>query len=136
MRYVALVDGKAPSIGVSFPDCPGCVAMGKTMDEAVGNAIAALAEWIDDEERAGRQRPVARSHWELHDDPEVSQALGEGAIFIAIPYLPEAAKKWVRLNISIDPDLVAEIDAAAEARGLTRSSFLAHAAREKIRTGI
>src|SRR5262245_20402806 len=39
MKYVALVDGKAGAYGVAFPDAPGCAAMGKTMDEAIANAV-------------------------------------------------------------------------------------------------
>jgi len=34
-RYTALIDGEAGAYGVSFPDLPGCVAMGRTVDEAV-----------------------------------------------------------------------------------------------------
>jgi hypothetical protein len=37
-----------------------------------------------------------------------------------------------RINVSLDKALVDRIDAAATARGLTRSAFLAQAAREKI----
>ena len=38
MRYPALIDGEAGAYGVVFPDLPGCVAMGSTIDEALGNA--------------------------------------------------------------------------------------------------
>ena len=31
---------------VSFPDLPGCLSVGKTVDEAVGNAEDAKKEWI------------------------------------------------------------------------------------------
>jgi hypothetical protein len=37
-----------------------------------------------------------------------------------------------RANLSLDSGLLSAIDEAAAARGLTRSSFLASAAREKI----
>ena len=42
------------------------------------------------------------------------------------------AGRTVRINISLDKALVDRIDSAAAARGLTRSAFLAQAAREKI----
>ena len=38
----------------------------------------------------------------------------------------------VRINLSLDAGTLAAIDEAANARGLTRSAFLASAAREKI----
>lgn len=44
MRYVALVhkDGDS-SYGVHFPDFPGGVSAGNTIDEAVANAVEALS---------------------------------------------------------------------------------------------
>ena len=57
MRYPALIDGQAGAYGVVFPDLPGCVAMGSTVDEAIENAEGALRDWIDSMEDAGQ--PVA-----------------------------------------------------------------------------
>ena len=54
-----------------------------------------------------------------------------GAVLFAVPLLADAGRT-VRINISLDKALVDRIDAAAAARGLTRSAFLAQAAREKI----
>ena len=47
MRYPALIDGQAGAYGVVFPDLPGCVAMGSTIDEALRNAQEALRDWMD-----------------------------------------------------------------------------------------
>ena len=57
MRYPALIDSESGAYGVSFPDLPGCVAMGGTVDEAIENAEGALRDWIDSMEDAGQ--PVA-----------------------------------------------------------------------------
>ena len=54
MRYPALIDGQAGGYGVAFPDLPGCVAMGSTVDEAIENAEDALRDWIDSMEQAGQ----------------------------------------------------------------------------------
>ena len=40
--------------------------------------------------------------------------------------------RTVRANVSFDAALLEAIDAAAKARGLSRSAFLASAARDKI----
>jgi metal-responsive CopG/Arc/MetJ family transcriptional regulator len=48
-----------------------------------------------------------------------------------VPLLTDAGRT-VRVNISLDKGLIDQIDTAASARGLTRSAFLAQAAREKI----
>jgi predicted RNase H-like HicB family nuclease len=42
--YIALVHkDEGTSYGVSFPDVPGCVSAGDTFEEAVANAVEALA---------------------------------------------------------------------------------------------
>jgi predicted RNase H-like HicB family nuclease len=42
--YVALVHkDRGTSYGVSFPDLPGCISAGDTMEEALANAAEALA---------------------------------------------------------------------------------------------
>lgn len=45
MQYIAIIDGLPGAYGVAIPDCPGCVAMGDTMDEAEERARIALADW-------------------------------------------------------------------------------------------
>ena len=52
MRYPALIDGEAGAYGVVFPDLPGCVAMGSTIDDALRNAQEALSDWMDSMEEA------------------------------------------------------------------------------------
>ena len=43
--YPALIDGAKGAYGVTFPDLPGIVAMGQTVDEAILNAKAALNDY-------------------------------------------------------------------------------------------
>jgi HicB_like antitoxin of bacterial toxin-antitoxin system len=54
---------------------------------------------------------------------------GEAAVIIAV-MIDDG--RTVRANLTFDAGLLRAIDAAARARGLTRSAFLASAAREKI----
>ena len=57
-RYPALLDGERGAYGVSFPDLPGIVAMGETVDEAVANAEEALRDYAAETERTrGTIRP-------------------------------------------------------------------------------
>lgn len=77
-HYVAIVEeeeGKA--VGVWFPDLPGCVSAGDTLDEAMANAAEALALWVDVTEEHGRPIPAPRSLADLKRDPEVSGELSE-----------------------------------------------------------
>jgi predicted RNase H-like HicB family nuclease len=129
-RYFAILDGEAGAFGVSFPDCPGCVAMGKDENETYENAIEALSEWVRDAMEEG-EAPQPRSIEALRRDPDVIATIAEGGIFLRVPLIIESGKP-VKANISLDQGLLAEIDSAARRSGLTRSAFLASAAREKI----
>ncbi len=44
--YAVEVDGEPGAYGVVFPACPGCCAMGDTVDAALGNAAEALRDWL------------------------------------------------------------------------------------------
>ena len=58
-RYLALIDGEAGAYGVTFPDLPGIVAMGKTMGDALVHAEEALRDYVTETERDGVQVAVA-----------------------------------------------------------------------------
>lgn len=132
-RYIALIDGEAGAYGAAFPDCPGCTAMGDTMDETIANAAEALREWMDDRQTATIGLPQPRTVEALRLDPEIAADMAQ-AIVASIPLLLDSGRS-VRANLSLDAGLLAEIDEAARERRLTRSAFLASAAREKILAG-
>lgn len=130
-RYLALIDGEAGAYGVVVPDLPGCTSGGETLDEALSNAVEAVRLWCEDARVEGEALPTPRSLEALRVDPEIAAALAEGAILAAVPLLLDSGRP-ARANLSLDAGLLAAIDEAAAARGLTRSAFLASAAREKI----
>jgi predicted RNase H-like HicB family nuclease len=134
MRYIALVDGKAGAYGVVVPDLPGCTSAGPTTDDALRNAVEAVRLWAEDAIDDGETLPPPRSVEALRADPEVSAALAEGSVLATVPLLLDAGRP-VRANLSLDAGLLDAIDEAAKAHGLTRSAFLASAAREKIEGG-
>ena len=45
---------------VEVPELPGCMADGRTYDEAVKNAEVAIQEWEDTAKELGREVPVAK----------------------------------------------------------------------------
>ena len=53
MKYPALIDGEEGAYGVSFPDLPGIVAMGCTVDEAINQAEEALQDYVVESEKDG-----------------------------------------------------------------------------------
>jgi predicted RNase H-like HicB family nuclease len=134
-RYAALIDGVEGAYGVAFPDAPGCTAMGKTMEEAIANAGRALAEWVGYAVASRLELPNVRSVDELRNDSDVIEQLADGAAIAVVPLVTESGS-LVRANLSIDSGLLAAIDEAAGRAGLTRSAFLAGAAKEKLLAGI
>ena len=52
-RYPAWIDGEQGAYGVSFPDLPGIVAMGTTVDEALLHAEEALRDYVIETEKEG-----------------------------------------------------------------------------------
>ncbi len=128
-QYVALIDGKAGAYGVAFPDAPGCTAMGATLEEAYAGAVEALRKWLSDRVADGLAAPAARSLDAIAADPEAG--LAEASATVMVPALLDSGRV-VRANVSFDAALLETIDEAARERGLTRSAFLASAARDKI----
>ena len=55
LRYPALMDGEEGANGVVFPDLPGCVAMGYTVEDAIVNAEDAIRDYtLDAEQRMAK----------------------------------------------------------------------------------
>jgi predicted RNase H-like HicB family nuclease len=130
-RYVAIIDGGAGAFGVVIPDLPGCTSGGKSVDEALRNAVEAVTLWVEDARADGEKVPKPRPAEKLRGDPDVAEALEQGGVLAYVPLILDAGRP-AKANLSIDAGLLNAIDEAAARRGLTRSAFLASAAREKI----
>lgn len=115
------------SISVSFPDLPGCVSSGDTVDQAAVRAEEALQFHLDGLIEDGLELPAP--------SPVAEAAPFDRRSKILMRALVRAEKpgKAMNLHITLDQGLVAAIDRAAKARGYTRSGFLAEGARRLIR---
>lgn len=133
MRYVAFIH-KEPgsSYGVSFPDFPGCISAGSTADEALHNAVEALAGHVAAMKADGDVVPAPRDLDAILADDDLVEDREE-ASFAFVPLILDRGSS-VRVNVSMDAGLLEAIDAAAKARGMTRSAFIASAARNEIST--
>lgn len=131
MRVVALIHKEeGTSYGISFPDFPGCISAGDTLDEALASGAEALQFHIEGMVEDGDPIPTPRTADALRADPEFADDF-TGAIVAAVPvFVPGRPVK--RVNITIEGDLLDEIDRAAKAFPGGRSGFLAQAAREKL----
>ena len=130
MRYVSLIHRDDAGYGVSFPDFPGCVSVGETVDDAGRRGSEALAFHVDGLRDDGDPIPPPRSINAIKADPDLAE-WRLGADFVLIPLLLDRGSSR-RVNISLDRGLLETIDDEARQRRMTRSAFLATAARHEI----
>jgi predicted RNase H-like HicB family nuclease len=129
-HYPAIIEaGDEPGYGVFFPDLPGCVSAGDTLQEAALMAAEALelhvAGMIEDGEPLPEPTPLDRI--------EVEPDIREAARLLVPVELPAA--RAVRVNVTLDEGLLKTVDRAAARLGYTRSGFLAEAARRMLKAG-
>ena len=127
VHYMAVLEKESDSdYCIYFPDVPGCVTAGDTVGEVLANAEEALQFHIDGLIRHGQSVPEPSEP----DPGAVEQEVGTLGIAIIRARLPGRVR---RINISVDETLLADIDAAASARGYNRSAFIAEATRQFMR---
>ena len=130
MRYVSFIHRDEAGFGVSFPDFPGCVSVGATIDDAVRQGSEALAFHVEGLVDNGEVIPTPRSIDAIKADPELADWRRD-ADLVLIPLLLDRGSSR-RVNISLDRGLLEAIDDEARQRRMTRSAFLATAARREI----
>ncbi len=127
-NFIAVVHKDPKSaFGVSFPDFPGCITAGSTIDEAKDMAHEALSLHIKGMLEDGDNIPAPSKLEDIMDDPDFSDAAA-----ILVVSVSEAKPRSVRVNITVPEDMLRKIDSVAKKRGMSRSSFLVHAAQNAI----
>jgi predicted RNase H-like HicB family nuclease len=126
--YIAIVHkGAKTDFGVSFPDFPGCITAGQTVDQAKDMAQEALALHVKGMIEDGDQLPAPSRLEDIMADSDYADA----AAYMVVA-VPEAKPRTVRVNITMPEMTLKQIDAEAKKRGMSRSSFLVHLARNAI----
>ena len=120
LRYPALIDGKKGAYGVTFPDLPGIVAMGKSVDEAMLNAEEALRDYALEAEKDG----------EAITPPSALERVQSraGQTLVSVPLIRPTGRS-VRIHIALDEGVAAFIDSEARRRGMTRTAYVEWMAR-------
>ena len=126
IRYPALIDGKSGAYGVTFPDLPGIVAMGVSVDEAMIHAEEALRDYALEAEREGVD-VVPPSAIESVK-PEAGSAL------VSIPLIRVSGRR-VRANLTLDEGVADFINSEARRRRMTRTAYVEWMARRIAQTG-
>jgi predicted RNase H-like HicB family nuclease len=122
--YVALIHkDRRSDYGVSFPQFPGLVTAGRTLEEAHRLAEEALAFHVEGMIEDGLAVP------EPAPPEEVIKAWkGPTPAWTVIVRLTGPKPKTVRVNISVSSADLAMIDRLAREHGLNRSDFIARSA--------
>ena len=130
--YIAIVHKDPDSAyGVTLPDFPGCYgADDDSARGAIENAAQGLALYVEDMLSEGEDIPAGKTFEEWREDPEFRKAAEDGVVAY-VPLLMKVGKPK-RFTASIDENTLALIDREAGIRGLTRSAFLAEAARRMV----
>lgn len=126
-QYIALIHKEAGSdYGVSFPDFPGVISAGRTLDEARAMAQEALRFHIDGLVEDGEAIPEPSRLEQVMADP-----VNRDGVAILVP-VQTRFSRVVRVNITVPENVLARIDDYAKEHGFTRSRFLTQAAERVI----
>jgi predicted RNase H-like HicB family nuclease len=126
-HYIGLIHKDADSdFGVSFPDLPGVVTAGTTLDEARELAEEALALHIEGLVDDGEVIPEPSTLEQVMSDPDNRSGV---AILVSVK---SDQPKVVRVNVTLPEDVLEQIDEYAQAHGFTRSGLLVQAAKKWI----
>jgi predicted RNase H-like HicB family nuclease len=121
--YIALLRKDSDSdYGVDFPDFPGCITAGRTLDEARRLASEALALHVRGMMEDRETLPEPSELGNIMADPDNQKAVG---FLVDIPIKPVRS---IRVNVMLPDDLLKQIDQVSR----NRSQFLADAARERL----
>lgn len=90
-HYIAIVEDAGPdhAIGVWFPDLPGCVSAGDSIDQALLNAPEALELYAESRIAEGKSLPTPRTLTELKSDPGIAEDIRN--YMVALVELPTHA---------------------------------------------
>lgn len=128
-NYVGILDGAGKTWGVRIPDLPGCYGGGANAEGAIEDAASAAREWLAQQLGKDLAQPKARNLAAIIKAGEIDASNQETAVIISVIL---DSGRTVRANLTFDAGLLEAIDNEAQNRGLTRSAFLASAARERL----
>lgn len=132
INYLTLVHADKDGYGFTAPDVPGFTAYAAgPLDVAVKVAKAVLAHHLAAIVDVGGTIPKPRAPEAIKADSDFAGDYEEADYIVMLPaLLPFGRSK--RVNLSLDENTIELIDEAAQARGITRSAFVAQAARALI----
>lgn len=124
-NYIGLIHKDADSdFGVSFPDFPGVITAGRSLDDARTMAQEALGLHIEGLTADGEVIPEPSTLEDIMADPDNRSGV---AILVSVK---TEQPKAVRVNVTLPEDVLNQIDDFAQAHGFTRSGLLTQAVKK------
>jgi len=125
--FIGLIHKSWSGYDIVVPDAPGCTASADSLRGVIQAGTQALRLWAEAEVSAGRSIPKPRKE----DDRELKAEIND-CFSMAMLWLAMDGGRSRRINVTMEAWLLEAVDEAAKTRGLTRSAFMASAARDKI----
>jgi predicted RNase H-like HicB family nuclease len=123
--YIGLIREDADGdFGVSFPDFPGVLSAGTTLDDARSAAEEMLVRHITSLMEDGRAIPEPSTL-----DQVMSHSGNRERLAILVSVKTEQPRA-IRVNVTMPEDVLAQFDKFAETHGFTRSGLLTQAAKK------
>ena len=128
-QYIGVIHKEAGSdFGVSFPDFPGVITAGTSLEDARAMAEEALALHVEGMLEDGAAIPGPSTLDEVMADPDNKDGV---AILVGVK---TQAPRCIRVIVTLPEDILDRIDRHAGKIGLSRSAFLARAAKRELET--
>lgn len=124
--YAVIHKSDGSDYGMSFPDLPGCISAGSTLEELEVMGKEALTLHLEGMEEDGEPIPSPSL-----DTKQIFAEYSKDEDFYGITLVTVQEKvKRVRVNISLPEQDLKYIDTVADKYGLDRSGFLLFAAKK------
>ena len=125
--YIAVLHEGKENIGVQFFDFPGCITVGKDLEDARKQAQETLQFHIEGMKEDGDPIPEPSSLDLVKANPDYADA---DAFFVVT--IPEQKTKSKRINITLPESDLKAIDEYSKRHDLSRSKFLLRAAKKAL----
>lgn len=128
MDVIALIHREEKAWGISFPDFPGCISAGNSLEEVLREGREALEFHIEGMVEDNESMPILRSIDEMRNDKELDFDSAELISVISV----DLPGKAVRVQITLEESLLARLDRAADKSGATRSGYIAETVKRRL----
>ena len=129
MNYPVVIHKDTDSdYGVTVPDLPGCFSAGSTMDDALSNAVEAIATHVEGLLLDGEPIPRPKEIETHRGNPDYSDGIS-AVVMVDLSRVSGSAR---RINVSIPERILARVDDYAKEAGDSRSSLMAAALLEYV----